>query len=178
MVKTLCCLCLALCAGTQAGGAEPAQPLTRLKALKQIPGVNDVHEFAPPFSKGATHQIQIWVGSSTTEILGSLGTTDFGGQINSVLLWVDEPLTTAVQKQALAAVARGVLARCQIGVSGAQLRWVSAIAARPWMQLTFQEKLLGQLHIGWGEGEALKVGSRYGSGLSLLWPGNLSRCDL
>ena len=103
MVKTLCCLSLTLCAGTQAGGAEPAQPLTRLKALKQIPGVNDVHEFAPPFSKGATHQIQIWVGSSTTEILGSLGTTDFGGQINSVLLWVDEPLTTAVQKQALAA---------------------------------------------------------------------------
>jgi hypothetical protein len=137
-----------------------------------------VREFAPPFSQGATHQIRLRVGTSTTEILGSLGMTDFGGQINSVLLWVDGPQATAVQKQALAAVARGVLARCQIGVSEAQLREVSAIAGRPWMQVVFQEKVLGQLHIGWGQGEALKVRSRSVSGLSLRWPGNLSRCDL
>ncbi|MBB5364796.1 hypothetical protein [Deinococcus humi] len=152
--------------------------MTRTNVLRQIPGVSDVRGFAPPFFKGATHQISMRVGSSTTEILGSLGITDGSRQINSLLLWIEKPQATALQKQAMAAVARGLLLRCMVGVSNAQLGGVSAIVRRPWMIRGFQEKVLGQLHIGWGEGESLQVGPQYVSGLSLLWPGNLSRCEL
>ncbi|WP_156953207.1 hypothetical protein [Deinococcus frigens] len=147
--------------------------------MKRIPGVSDVREFTPPFSAGATHWLRIRVGSSTTEVLGSLGAGNGAGRVNSVLLWIDTPQATTLQKQAVTAVARGVLARCMIGVSAAQLKGVSAIAARSWVVPTgFQEKPLGQLKIGWGQREALQVGPRNVSGLSLNWPRTLSRCDL
>ncbi|CAM3357065.1 hypothetical protein DESA109040_09200 [Deinococcus saxicola] len=113
-MKTLGLLGLTLYAGALADGAEPLKPLTRTEVLKRIPDVRNVREYMPPFSLSATHRLRMHVGFSTTEVLGSLGAGDGAGRVNSVLLWIDTPQATTLQKQAVTAVARGVLARCMI----------------------------------------------------------------
>ncbi|WP_264775898.1 hypothetical protein [Deinococcus aetherius] len=175
-LKRLAALPLALWGLASAGGMEP---LTRLEALRGIPGV--VRVFEVPQGRlgkeGYTHLVTIREAGAAVQVRVSLGATEGSGAVNTSLLWVDRPLVTVLDREVLTRLARGIAARCFVGVTAGQLDALRALAGRNWQaELGWQSTRVGPLHLEWSGREGLNVADREAPGLSLEWPANASRC--
>lgn len=169
-----------------AGGGGPPGPLTRDAALRSLAGVTVTEAPTGNFEIDSarwmtgvccTHAVQVQVGTQHERVLLSLGASGNSATVNDLLAYVETVTPTASQRQALVAVARGVLTACAPDLAQqAQAVW-DGLARHTWAgALGWQDRRLKTVRVGWSGREGLRVVDREVTGISVRWPGDSGRC--
>lgn len=172
-------LILGLSGVALAGGGGPPGPLTRDAALRGLPGVTVTEGLDTTLGAEVayTHAVRVQVGTRAERVLFSSGAVKNSSTVNSLIAYVETATPTASQRQALVAVARGVLTACAPDLAPqAQSVW-AGLARHNWAgALGWQDRQLKAVRVGWSGREGLNVAGREVAGLSVEWPGGSGRC--
>lgn len=186
IVKTLCSLCLTLCARALAGGSEPPVQITSDSVLQGLTGVTVTEAPTGNFEVdsarwrsgvGYTYAVQVRVGTQRVRVLLSPGAIEDSSTVNTLRAYVDTPSAAAAQRQALVRLARGFLQACAPHLSGqAQSVWAGLTRYNWAGALGWQDRLLGSVRVGWSGREGMSVGDRNVTGIAVTWSRSSGRC--
>lgn len=177
-------LLLALSGIVAAGGMES---IHRSQPLHWVPGVIEV--FSVPLDRPLKwnftdslilrvngQRLQVFVSTSTR------GDTPGSSMIDDLTAWVPTPGASIAQKQALIQVVQTYLRGCALRTTPQQLAALRTLKDADWTQGGWHEKTVGDVKIGWADGNGFgfadgSKGGKSRTALSVKWPSKASRCQ-